>query len=346
MGSNLRDIIEFLGKRYVADKVIPPTTMYSSEKRRYRLFPITEHSFKNYNPLSLDAAFSVVAIDGGSAEVFDTAYWGIGYIKLRARKIVFDPKKKIAKTIETESKDKFVLFLTEDEIETKNDDVVKRKFYEKGNYLKREETRFARELTKKGFVDKDELVLIDGTLSTQGFYEQELVKVHDNILGISKRSGMTINRYAASSYLSKLAMRYKKNSMPWYCYPLVAEYPGKEKPIAEIMFASFVSNSIHCFRIDFPSNVLNKLDEKDREEHISEQLSKVAMFSLEPKYRNYPYPLGAVHTDAVMRPRDREYAQEYVKKVLLNTNMDKDVADLIKRDIEEDLWYERFRRRA
>jgi len=335
-------LMEHLGKVYDSSKVLPPTEMYSSENRKYLLNPIKEDSFRNYNPWEVKRPFNVLAVDGGSLAIFDTPYWGLGFIKLRARYIHFDPKKKEGKTIETRSKDGFVLFLNDST--ASGESIVKRKFYEKGNYLKREEMRFVRDVLKEGFIKKDDLLLIDGALSMQSFYEKELVKLHKNIIGISKRSGMMINKYSAASFLGLKAKEYEKMGKPWYCYPLVKKYPGES--IAEILFANFTPNGEYAFRVDFPNEYLGAMNVDDQYRHIAEQLSKVALFSFDPKYRGYPYPLGAVHTDAVMRPIDGDRAREFVEKQIEEMDMAKEAKELIKKDIENEYWYEKFRRRA
>lgn len=338
----LEGLLRYLGAKYDESKLVPATKMKSAEAREYGLYVLDTNNFVNYDPQSIKENFCVLAVDSGSVSLFDTPYWGIGLLKLKARVIEFNPRAKRGTTVEQESAEKFVLF-TEEEAGD-DEDIVSRRFYEKGNYLKREETRFIREQLKKGWIDENDLLLVDGALSMQSFYEKEIVKMHENTIGISKRSGMRINTYSAASYLMLKAVEYKKNTKPWFCYPLVKEYPGDD-PIAEIMFASFIPNSNYAFRVDFPFSVTEKNPSEQRE-FISEQLSKVALFSFDPKYKGYPYPLGAVHTDSVTRPIDKERARVFVQQTLEQVKLPSEAHDLIKKDIENEYWYDKFRKRS
>lgn len=337
----LDSLLGYLGGKYDDSKLIPPTRMRSAESRDYGLYPLGAGSFVNYEPTTLKEKFRVLAVDAGSASLFDTPYWGVGLVKLKARLIEFDPGAKRGTTIEDAAAEKFVLFLND---EGSGDDIVNRRFYEKGNYLKREEIRFIREQLKKKWLRDEDLLLVDGALSMQSFYERELLKMHKNIVGVSKRSGLTINRYSASSYLTLLASTHGKAAKPWYCYPLVKEYPG-EDPVAEIMFASFVPNSHYAFRVDFPTSI-GELNPSEQHAHISRELSKIALFSFDPKYRGYPYPLGAVHTDSVMRPIDLDRARGFVQQRVEALGLPKGAYELIRKDIENDIWYDKFRSRA
>ncbi len=334
-------LLQYLGQKYDEGKLLPPTKMKSAESRAYGLYPLSAGSFVNYNPLKVRERFRVMAVDGGSISLFDTPYWGIGLVKLKARLVEFDPLAKQGKTIKSAAGEKFVLFL---EDEAKGEDIVSRKFYEKGNYLKREETRFIREQLKAGWLDDRDLLLIDGALSMQSFYEKEIIKIHPNVVGISKRSGMRINRYSASSFLMMRAKEYGKDVRPWFCYPLVKEYPGRE-PLAEIMFASFAPRGSYAFRVDFPFSI-SELNPAEQKEKIASELSKAALFSLDPKYRDYPYPLGAVHTDSVMRPVDKDRARLFIQQKVAEAGLPHEAYELIKRDIENEYWYDKFRQRG
>lgn len=333
-------LFEYLGARYDESKLVPPTKMKSAESREYGLYPLSEKSFVNYEPLRVKETFKVLAVDGGSIALFDTPYWGLGLVKLKARLIEFDPLTKRGKTIESDVGERFVLFVDEEG----GEDIVNRKFYEKGNYLKREETRFIREQLKKGWLEEEDLLLIDGALSMQSFYEKEIIKMHPNVVGVSKRSGMCINKYSASSFLMMEAMKYDKVAKPWFCYPLVKDYPGQD-PIAEIMFGSFTPNSRYAFRVDFPFNV-SALNPKEQSEKIGGELSKIALFSFDPKYRGYPYPLGAVHSDSVTRPIDKDRARIFVQQRIEELDLPKEAYELIRKDIENEYWYDKFRKRS
>jgi len=330
----LEALLKHLGAKYDESKVVPATVMKSAEGRDYHLHKLSADSFTNYDPLALTEKFRVLAVDSGSVSLFDTPYWGIGLVKLKARLIEFDPRTKRGTTIKQDSGERFVLF-TEDEA-GRDGDIVGREFYEKGNYMKREETRFIRDQLKKDWLVDEDLLLIDGALSMQSFYEKEIVKMHANTVGVSKRSGMRINTYSAASYLTLEAVKHNKSAQPWYCYPLVKEYPVAE-PIAEMMFASFTPNSRYAFRVDFP------FGSGDRNAHIAQQLSKIALFSFDPKYRGYPYPLGAVHTDSVTRPVDKDRARLFVQQKLKDAGLPAGAYDLISKDIENEYWYDRFR---
>ena len=335
------ELVGYLAERYDEGKRVPPTKMKSAESREYGLYPLTGDNFVNYEPKRLAEKFRVLAIDGGSVSLFDTPYWGIGLLKLKARLIEFDPGTRRGKTIKSEAGEKYVLFL---EDEGHGEDIVNRKLYEKGNYLKREETRFIREQLKKGWLEKEDLLLIDGALSMQSFYEKEIIKMHPNVIGVSKRSGMRINRYSASSFLMMKAIEYGKANLPWFCYPLVREYPTAE-PLAEILFASFTPNGRYAFRVDFPFSI-GELNPREQREKMSGELSKVALFSFDPKYRGYPYPLGAVHTDSVTRPIDKDRARLFVQKAVEEMGLPAEAYELIKKDIENEYWYDKFRQRG
>ncbi|MBN3037637.1 MAG: hypothetical protein JW834_04280, partial [Candidatus Diapherotrites archaeon] len=110
-------------------------------------------------------------------------------------------------------------------------------------------------------------------------------------------------------------------------------------------FCSFAGGASNAFRVDFPSE-LAALPQSEQHDGIRSALSRIAMFSLDPKYKDYPYPLGAVHTDAVMRPIDRDLAKQFVQKQIEAAELPDNARDLIARDIEIDNWYEKFRKRA
>ena len=334
-------MIRQLGAKYDENKQVPPTTMKTTESREYGLYPLGAESFVNYEPTELKEKFLVLAVDSGSVALFDTPYWGIGLLKIKARLIEFDPKAKRADTIKQDSAERFVLFLEDG---GDGEDVVSRKFWEKGNYLKREETRFICEQLKKGWLAADDLLLIDGALSMQSAYEKEIVKLHSNVVGVSKRSGLRINRYSASSFLMMQAVQHAKAVKPWFCHPLVRDYPG-EDPTAEIMFASFTPNSRYAFRVDFPFEI-TAMNPGEQKERIARELSKIALFSLDPKYRGYPYPLGAVHTDSVTRPIDKDRARVFVQQCLEEAGLTDGAYELIKKDIENEYWYDKFRKRS
>ena len=334
-------LLEYLGEQYDESKLLPVDTMYSSENRKYLLNELGEDKFRNYRPTDLKNDFRVIAVDGGSITLFDTAYWGLGFIKLRARFIDFNVKRKEGRTVETAGRENFVLFLPED---GGGEGIVKRKFYEKGNYLKREEMRFVREILREKNVDEEDLLLIDGSLGMQSFYEKEMIKMHKNIIGVSKRSGLRINKYPVSSYLTMQVREYSKDKEPWYCYPMIREYPGEA--VAEMMFCSFTPNARYSFRVDFPSEHLNVMNLDEQHKFIEKQLSKIALFSFDPKYRGYPYPLGAVHSDAVMRPIDKDRARKFVEGKLDELGISGEALGLIKKDIENEYWYDRFRKGA
>jgi hypothetical protein len=200
-----------------------------------------------------------------------------------------------------------------------------------------------RDTLRKGWCDNDTLVLVDGSLATGSFYEKEILRLHKNTIGVSKRSGFTINRASASGYLAMRAKGFQKDTKPWYCYPLVAHYPIDE-PLAEIMFASFVANG-YAFRVDFPFEV-SALNLREQHQYLKEQLSKIGLFSNDPKYQGYPYPLGAVHSDSVMRPIDKDRARKVVEEHVLAAKLDSATRELIIKDIENEYWYDKFRRRA
>ena len=96
----VEELIRHLGEKYDETKLVPPTTMKSVESREYRLYPLGAGSFVNYEPTDVKEKFNVLAVDSGSTALFDTPYWGIGLLKLKARLIEFDPKAKRGKTVE------------------------------------------------------------------------------------------------------------------------------------------------------------------------------------------------------------------------------------------------------
>ena len=140
------------------------------------------------------------------------------------------------------------------------------------------------------------------------------------------------------------AKEWGKTALPWFCYPLVREYPSSE-PLAEIMFASFVPNGRYAFRVDFPFSI-SELNPGEQREKIAHELSKVALFSFDPKYRGYPYPLGAVHTDSVTRPVDKDRARLFVQQEIEGLGLPEEAYELIKKDIENEYWYDKFRKRS
>jgi hypothetical protein len=326
------DLIRLLGKRYSEVKEIPATKMLSSEKRQYLLHPVEKRNFHTYR--RIHNRFSVVAVDGGYATLFEAPYWGVGYIKLRARKVRFEKNAKEGKTTELNSEDDYVLFLFE-----KAEGAVEKASIEKGDYLKQRENEFIRKLLKADKLDSEDLLLIDGSLGFQTFYDKEILDLHENTIGISKKSGMMINSFSAASYIALQALKWNVPG-PWFYYPLVKKYPSEEA-VAEFFYGTFTRTG-YCFRVDFPKKVL---EEGDPAKTIEDGLSKASMLSIDPKYRGYPYALGVVHSDAVMRPIDRERAQREVESSVMDIK-DDEIRELIKRDMENYYWYEKFRNRA
>ena len=327
------ELMRALASRYEKSGDEAPSIM-TSESREYALAPLSAETFNAYTPTALEDKFRVLAVDSGSVMLFDTPYWGVGFVKTRGRLVEFSPGDKTGKTVDVSSDDSFVLY-TDDEPLGRDGNVISREEFEAGAYLKRQEHSF---ISKRlATLDATDLLLVDGTLSFSD--DGALLKAHPNTIGVSKRTGLQINRFAASAYLLRKAEKAGRNATPWFCHPLVKKYPDDAE--AAVTFASFMAKSPHAFRVDVPFD-------KCEPDWLRGAFQRAALFAMDPKYSGYPYPLGAVHSDAVMRPADREAAQRFIKEELLKNKgtMSADAFESIKADIVDDQWYDRFRKRA
>jgi hypothetical protein len=114
-----------------------------------------------------------------------------------------------------------------------------------------------------------------------------------------------------------------------------------------MIFGTFRAKS-NVFRIDFPLKKLSPMKEKEKVQYIDSSMKKLALCSMDPKYKAYPYPLGAVHADAVMRKGDKEQLRQLLKRKL-SESKSRDfgtVYDMIEKDIIHAEWYNRLRQGA
>ena len=322
MKERLSEIILELEKRYSAATGGDLSVMHSPGGKAYYLNSIEKSIFNLYDPWEQKEDFKVAAVDGGSLMIYETPTWSLAYYKLAFRLFNANIEKKTCNTVQERQiiKHDIALFKTREQI----------KEFENGNFLKRKEEQFILEQIRNGSIDADTLLLVDGTLGPES---TKIINEHRHTLGISKKTMFTIGRYSAVALLRKMAKSYSIENQPWFCYPLVKSYPEGE--ISEIMFGTFKGRS-NIFRIDVPKN-------KDIND-LRKDMEKLGLCSLDSKYSGYPYPLGAVHSDAVMRTDDKEKLKRFIKKEI--SKKDGDAIKMLRQDLADADWYDTMREKS
>jgi len=336
MKSRVQSIIKTLETRYSFSKDKPAEFMRSTNGSQvYKLCPLPKESFITYSPFQSKDDFRTAAIDGGSLMIYETPSWSIAYYKLAFRLFEIRLKGKTCNTVQKlkELQHGFVLLVNKEE-----DGLVTKNAFENGDFLREQESNLALAQIKNGVVEPRDLLLVDGSLEQQS---APVLKAHPNTVGVSKRSFHSINDYSAASYLALKAGDFGLQEKPWFCYPLVQEYPAET--VAETIFGTFRKKST-VFRIDFSRAALEK--ESDKKKYILDRMAKIGVCALDPKYRSYPYPLGAVHTDAVMRKNDKDRAKRFIRKELtrLKIQSPSDVYRMIEKDVFHADWYDAMRK--
>jgi hypothetical protein len=336
MKSKVETIIKTLESKYKSASEKKPEFMESSSGSiKYKLHDFSEKNFKEYSPFGADERFRVAAFDAGSQIVYETPGWNIAYVKLAFRSFEVNLKDRTCNTIQ---KDRILehdmLMLTERGIGHQKKD------FESGSILKTMETNFILKQIEDGKVLSDDLLLIDGALAMES---SRILEKHENVIGVSKRTGHCINNYSAASYMGWKAGEHGFKDKSWFYYPLVQEY--QEKPVSELIFGTFRGNS-NVFRIDFPYDKLH--GSGDREGFIKQRMHKLGICALDSKYKAYPYPLGAVHSDAVMRVNTKDLMKQYIKKHLSTAKKQgpEDVFKMLEKDIQHADWYDALRKGA
>jgi len=204
------------------------------------------------------------------------------------------------------------------------------------------ETDFILKQIQEGKVLADDLLLIDGALGPES---GRILKKHSNVVAVSKRTGHCINNYSAASFMALKANEHGFADKPWFYYPLVQKYENEQNPVAELIFGTFKGHS-NVFRLDFPYEQLHK--SKDGTEFIKSRMHKLGICALDSKYKAYPYPLGAVHSDAVMRLNTKDLLKQFIKKHISTAKKQgpENVFKMLEKDIQHADWYDQLRKGA
>ena len=338
MQAKVETIIKTLESKYTSSGQKAPEYMHSSSGSiKYKLHPFSDKNFKEYSPFGADEHFRVAAFDAGSLLVYETPSWNIAYVKLAFRSFEVNLKNRTCNTIQ---KDRVLehdmVMLTEN---PSSSSMLKQDF-ESGSILKTMETEFILKQIQNGKVLSDDLLLIDGALGKES---GRILDKHENVIGVSKRTGHCINNYSAASYMALKANEHGFKDKSWFYYPLVQEYPGNS--VSELIFGTFRGNS-NVFRLDFPHKQLHSC--KNDVDFVKQRMHKLGICALDSKYKAYPYPLGAVHSDAVMRVNTKDLMKRYIKKHLLKAKKQgaEDVFKMLEKDIQHADWYDMLRKGA
>ena|GEM_PF-2996965 len=336
MDKKIDFLIRQLEKRYQhSENKLPGVMESSSGSVKYGLHELTANRFNTYAPFDLKDDFRVAAVDGGNMLVYETPGWSIGLYKLSFRLFEVNLEGKTCNTVQKfrEMEHDLVFLTREQDSEKALSDIRNQK-----------EAEFTLKQIEKGVLEEADLLIVDGTLEMA---QEGIINAHPNTVGVSKRSFHVINDYSASSYLALKAAEYGSMDYPWYCYPLVRQYIQSQPRLSEMVFGTFRANS-NVFRLDFPLKKLNTLDENGKIQHFEFVMKKLALCSLDPKYKAYPYPLGAVHSDAVMRKGDKDTLQQMIKRKLSEYRKKGSgmAYDMIEKDILQAEWYNSLRKGA
>ena len=358
MQSKVENIIRTLESKYKNASEKEPEYMHSaSGSIKYKLHKFSEENFNTYSPFGADKHFRVAAFDGGSLLIYETPSWNIAYIKLGFRSFEVDLKDKTCNTVQ---KDRVLehdlLMLTEKAsgIMSNSTDSVGRqasggntkyqlkKDFDSGSILKQMETDFILKQIENGKVEQDDLLLIDGALGPESM---KILNRHKNVVAVSKRTGHCINNCSAASFMALKARKHKVEDNSWFYYPLVQEYEREQEPVSELIFGTFQGNS-NVFRIDFPYKQVHNAS--DQKKFIKERMNKLSICALDSKYKAYPYPLGAVHSDAVMRKNTQDQIKLFIKKHIneLKKKSASEVFEMLEKDIQHADWYDQLRKGA
>jgi hypothetical protein len=343
MQAKVETIIKTLEAKYKSSSEKAPEYMHSSSGSiKYKLHPFSEKSFKEYSPFGADEHFRVAAFDAGSLLVYETPSWNIAYVKLAFRCFEVNLKNRTCNTIQ---KDRVLehdmVMLTESGAAGQSESgaaMLLKNDFESGSILKTMETNFILKQIQNGKVLSDDLLLIDGALGRES---GRILDKHENVIGVSKRTGHCINNYSAASYMSLKANEHGFKDKSWFYYPLVQEYPGNS--VSELIFGTFRGNS-NVFRLDFPHKQLHSSENEVN--FVKQRMHKLGICALDSKYKAYPYPLGAVHSDAVMRVNTKDLMKQYIKKHLSKAKKKgaEDVFKMLEKDIQHADWYDQLRK--
>jgi len=340
MQTKVESIIKVLEDKYKSASQKEAEYMESaSGSIKYKLSPISKNNFKEYSPFGADEHFRVAAFDGGSLIIYETPSWNIAYTKLAFRSFEINLKDRTCNTIQKDRVLEHDMIMLTEQRTTKSQ---LRQDFENGSILKQMETDFILKQIEEGKVLEDDLLLIDGALGQENL---RIINKHKNVIGVSKRTGHCINNYSAASYMALQATEHKFNDKHWFYYPLVEKYESEIDPVAELIFGTFRGNS-NVFRLDFPYKQLK--NEKEPQEFIKQRMHKLGICALDSKYKAYPYPLGAVHSDAVMRMNTKDLLKQYIKKHIGNAKKQGavEVFEMLEKDIQHADWYDALRKGA
>lgn len=337
MKERISNLIKTLEGRYTSPGETARFMLSANGSRRYELHPLKKENFISYSPYDAEKNFMVAAADSGSLLIYETPTWSLGYYKLSFR--LFDVSRvgKTCNTVEAvrERREDFVLVLKGEGLDAEN--VVHRLGNEDAEaalnrFRAEREVEFVTE--QLNGMNPQDLLLVDGSLENEN---SSILKKHKNTIGLSKRTGLSINGYSATSFFALKVAESSVEGKPWFYHPLVKSSPADLGNTSDIVFGSLRPNSV-VFRLDFPSGSTT--------EHITTRMRQIGLCSLDAKYRSYPYPLGAVHSDSVMRKNTKELTRQFIKRELNKYKADgaEDVYALIEKDILHADWYDNLRK--
>jgi len=326
MHSKINHLIKTLQNRYNSSS--SADTIFSASGKEYKLHK--EKSFNEYSPFDAEKHFKVAAADAGSLLIYETPGWSVGYYKISFRLFEVNLKGKTCNTVQKEKKtvEDFVLILNHEAEGT----LQRRPNEDAEAALNRFRAEKEREFIDANInkLGEEDLLLIDGSLDNENL---TLLSKHKNIVGVSKSSQLSILGFSALSYFTREATERGLDEKSWFTYPLIKTYPTENHP--ELIFGTFKPKSV-AFRIDFPPN--------SSKDFILKNLQKLAVCSLDSKYKAYPYPLGAVHSDAVMRKNTKRLMRQFIKKELSKSRDEAPIiCELIKEDMLHADWYDKLR---
>ena len=317
----MKDLIKSLD--FAKGSVMDSSIMQSGQGiSKYDLNPVSPELFSSYEPYEAPKDFKLAAFDGGSLMIYETPTIGFAYYKLAFRQFQVNLEEKTCTTVEINKDLQHGLFLLSN---NPSEGFESYKDFENGSLLKTKETEFI--LGKLDLIDESDLLLIDGSIERETL---PILEKHRNTMAVSKRTFHTIGGYSAQSFMAKKAKEHGKDSVPWFAYPIVKKYP--ERAPSQISFGTFRKNSV-VFRLDFPNDF--------SENNVVDCMRKVGICALDSKYGAYPYPLGAVHSDAVMRRGTKDKLRRFIKKELREGNAN--AYERLKEDLHHAEWYDKMR---